>query len=62
MAEPNLVADCVIAMQAETDLPVTIKCRIGIDDMDEEIGLNVFVDTLSAAGVRFFTSMLAKPG
>ena len=54
MAEPNLVADCVIAMQAETDLPVTIKCRIGINDMDEEIGLNVFVDTLSAVGVRIF--------
>ena len=54
MAEPNLVADCVIAMQAETDLPVTIKCRIGINDMDEEIGLNMFVDTLNAVGVRIF--------
>ena len=54
MAEPDLVADCVIAMQAETDLPVTIKCRIGIDDMDEEVGLDMFVDTLSAAGVQIF--------
>ena len=54
MAEPDLVADCVIAMQAETDLPVTIKCRIGIDDMDEEVGLDIFVDTLSAAGVQIF--------
>ena len=54
MAEPDLVADCIIAMQAETDLPVTIKCRIGIDDMDEEVGLDMFVDTLSAAGVQIF--------
>ena len=54
MAEPDLVAECVAAMQAETDLPVTIKCRIGIDDMDEEAGLDLFIDALGAAGVRVF--------
>lgn len=54
MAEPDLVAACVTAMQSETDLPVTVKCRIGIDDMDEEFGLDLFVDTLSAAGVEDF--------
>jgi tRNA-dihydrouridine synthase A len=54
MAEPDLVAECVAAMQAETDLPVTIKCRIGIDDMDEEAGLDLFIDALGVAGVRVF--------
>ena len=54
MAEPDLVAECVAAMQAETDLPVTIKCRIGIDDMDEEACLDLFIDALGAAGVRMF--------
>ena len=54
MAEPELVADCVSAMQAVTDLPVTVKCRIGIDDMDEEAGLDQFVDQVSAAGVSIF--------
>ena len=54
MAEPDLVAECVAAMQAETDLRVTIKCRIGIDDMDEEAGLDLFIDALGVAGVRVF--------
>jgi tRNA-dihydrouridine synthase A len=51
MAEPALVADCVTAMQSQTTLPVTVKCRIGIDDMDEETGLDRFVDMVSAVGV-----------
>ena len=51
MAEPVLVADCMAAIQAATDLPVTVKCRIGIDDMDPESGLDQFVDTVAAAGV-----------
>jgi tRNA-dihydrouridine synthase A len=51
MAEPVLVADCMAAIQAATDLPVTVKCRIGIDDMDPESGLDKFVDTVAAAGV-----------
>jgi len=51
MAEPNLVADCMAAIKAATDLPVTVKCRIGIDDMDPEAGLDHFVDTVAAAGV-----------
>ena len=33
MAQPQVVADCVKAMQAEVDIPVTVKCRIGIDDI-----------------------------
>ena len=39
---------------AETDLPVTVKCRIGIDDMDAETGLDRFVDTVAGAGVSVF--------
>ncbi|MEK9620776.1 MAG: tRNA dihydrouridine(20/20a) synthase DusA [Alphaproteobacteria bacterium] len=54
MAEPGLVADCVKAMQSATQMPVTVKCRIGIDDMDEETGLDEFVDTVSDAGVDVF--------
>ena len=51
MAEPALVADCVAAMQDATGLPVTVKCRIGIDDMDPESGLDEFVDAVANAGV-----------
>ena len=51
MAEPALVAQCVAAMQDSTDLPVTVKCRIGIDDMDPETGLDDFVDAVAGAGV-----------
>src|SRR5690606_9655838 len=36
MAEPALVADCVAAMQVAVAVPVTVKCRIGIDDQDSE--------------------------
>ncbi len=54
MAEPDLVADCVAAMQQATTMPVTVKCRIGIDDMDEETGLDIFVDKVAAAGVTIF--------
>ncbi len=54
MAERVLVADCVKAMQSATQMPVTVKCRIGIDDMDEETGLDEFVDTVSDAGVDVF--------
>src|SRR5918996_3625361 len=34
MAEPNLVADCVAAMKRAVNVPVTVKCRIGIDDQE----------------------------
>jgi len=54
MAEPERVADCVAAMRAATDRPVTVKCRIGIDDSDEETFLDAFVDTVAAAGCDVF--------
>ena len=50
MAEPSLVAECVRAMRDATDVPVTVKCRIGIDDQDTEGTLDRFVDTMVAAG------------
>jgi tRNA-dihydrouridine synthase A len=52
MERPALVATCVRAMQAETDAPVTVKCRIGVDDQDPETVLPAFVETLAGAGVR----------
>ncbi len=52
MERPALVADCVRAMQAETDVPVTVKCRIGVDDQDPETVLPHFIETLAGAGVR----------
>ena len=54
MAEPEVVAACCRAMMAETALPVSVKCRIGIDDMDVETGLDRFVDTVAGAGVSVF--------
>jgi tRNA-dihydrouridine synthase A len=50
MAEPELVADGVRAMRAATDLPVTVKCRLGIDDQDTEESLDRFADLIAAAG------------
>jgi len=52
MERPQLVADCVRAIQGETDAPVTVKCRIGVDDQDPETVLPQFIETLAGAGVR----------
>ena len=46
MLEPGLVADCVRAMQDAMGVPVTVKCRIGVDDQDGEADLDCFVDGL----------------
>jgi len=54
MAEPELVRDCVAAMRAAVDIPVTVKCRIGIDDQDSQAGLAHFVDTVAAGGCESF--------
>jgi len=51
MAEPDLVAECVRAMRAATDRPVTVKCRIGIDDQDTEQSLDRFAEAMVSAGV-----------
>lgn len=52
MAEPHLVSDCIQAMSEQTQKPVTIKCRLGIDDMDIEKDLDSFVETQIAAGLN----------
>jgi tRNA-dihydrouridine synthase A len=54
MAEPQTVADCVRAMQTEVDIPVTVKSRIGIDEMDEYADLTRFIDVVAAAGCETF--------
>jgi tRNA-dihydrouridine synthase A len=50
MAEPGLVGDCVAAMRAAVAIPVTVKCRIGIDEQDPEAALAVFADAIECAG------------
>ena len=54
MAEPDRVARCVAAMAAATPLPVTVKHRIGIDDLDSFEHLLGFVDTVAGAGASRF--------
>ena len=54
MREPQLVADCMAAMGEAVKVPVTVKCRIGVDDQDPETSLFELVDLCAAAGVRHF--------
>src|SRR6202011_5178483 len=50
MAEPELVAQGVAAMKAAVKIPVTVKCRIGIDDQDPEVALDTLARGVVAAG------------
>jgi tRNA-dihydrouridine synthase A len=50
MAEPALVGDCIAEMKAAVAIPVTVKCRIGIDEQDPEAALEIFTDTVARAG------------
>ena len=54
MERPGLVADCVAAMMAASPLPVTVKCRIGVDDQNPADALPDFLTQVSAAGVTQF--------
>lgn len=54
MAEPELVAECVRAMREAVSVPVTVKCRIGIDDRDDYAFFDRFVQTVRGAGVDVF--------
>ena len=54
MAEPNLVAECIHNMQKAVSIPVTIKHRIGIDDMQSYEEMLHFVDTVAATGCTHF--------
>jgi tRNA-dihydrouridine synthase A len=52
MREPALVGDCVKAMRDAVSVPVTVKCRIGVDDQDEYADLQHFTETMIEAGVE----------
>jgi tRNA-dihydrouridine synthase A len=52
MREPALVGDCVKAMRDAVDIPVTVKCRIGVDDQDDYAGLQHFTEIMLAAGAE----------
>jgi tRNA-dihydrouridine synthase A len=52
MERPGLVADCLAAMRDASDVPVTVKCRIGVDDQVPEVILPDFIGKVSAVGVR----------
>jgi tRNA-dihydrouridine synthase A len=54
MASPELVARCVAAMCARVRIPVTVKCRIGIDEQDSEADLERFIATVADAGCTIF--------
>jgi tRNA-dihydrouridine synthase A len=54
MREPALVAECVGAMRGAVRIPVTVKCRIGVDDQDPENALPALIDACVAAGVTTF--------
>lgn len=54
MAEPQLIAECVNAMQAAVAIPITVKNRIGIDDQEDYADLHHFIDTVSQAGCQTF--------
>ncbi|WP_282110183.1 tRNA dihydrouridine(20/20a) synthase DusA [Shewanella algicola] len=55
MAEPELVAQCVDAMKQVTDIPITVKTRIGIDEQDSYQFLTDFIETVNAKGCTAFT-------
>ncbi|MDP7142445.1 MAG: tRNA dihydrouridine(20/20a) synthase DusA [Alphaproteobacteria bacterium] len=55
MAQPDVVARAVDAMQRAVSIPVTVKCRIAIDDYEERPFLKSFLDSVSATGCREFT-------
>jgi tRNA-dihydrouridine synthase A len=54
MAEPDLVALCFKAISSAVSIPVTVKCRIGIDDQDTEADFQRFIDCVADAGCRTF--------
>ena len=54
MKEPNLVADCLSKMQSACKLPITIKTRIGYDDVEDYENLHKFIEILKKTGVKTF--------
>lgn len=54
MAEPDLVAECISAMNQAVKIPVTVKCRVGIDEHDSDEYFFNFIDTVAQAGCEVF--------
>jgi tRNA-dihydrouridine synthase A len=54
MREPDLVAECVSAMRAAVAIPVTVKCRLGVDDQEPHRSLRLMLERCEAAGVGVF--------
>ena len=54
MKEPKLVASCINQMKKSTNIPVTVKCRIGVDNMNTDKNLDHFVEEVSSAGCDTF--------
>ena len=54
MKEPGLVSKCISAMKKSVSIPVTVKCRIGVDDMDEDAYLDKFIKEVSFSGCDTF--------
>ena len=54
MKNPKLVAECVKIIKNNCQIPITIKCRIGVDDMHEVQGLDEFIDEISENGIDLF--------
>ena len=54
MKEPEIVSKCVYAMKKSVKIPVTVKCRIGVDDMDEDTYLDKFIREVSFSGCETF--------
>ena len=54
MKEPPLVADCIAAMQAAVRVPVTVKCRLGVDEVEDYAVFLAFIDAVAATGCRRF--------
>ena len=54
MKEPEIVSKCVYAMKKSVDIPITVKCRIGVDDMDEDAYLDKFIREVSFSGCETF--------
>jgi tRNA-dihydrouridine synthase A len=54
MREPTLVAECIAAMRAASAVPVTVKCRLGVDEQEDYDVFRAFVDTVAATGCDTF--------
>ena len=54
MLEPELVAECVRQMRRSVDIPITVKCRTGVDDNDDYLFLKSFIDIVKNSGIKTF--------